>query len=101
VLSFLSANRKTFVKVPSEVATRIRKSFILHGWAGRHHDGTTSKFQARMGLAFVKLENAMVSSRTHSITSGNRGFFRAVAIEGNLSRNLSSAGNKEEEMEWY
>lgn len=74
MLSFLSADCKTSVKVSSEVPIRTRKSFILHGWA--NWDQRWDRFLMYAGLTFVKLENTIVSSRTWHTTSECRKFWK-------------------------
>jgi len=106
MLSFLSADCKTSVKVSSEAPIRTRKSFILHGWAG--WDQRWDHFLMYTRLTFVKLENTIVSSRTWHTTSECRKFwkrndrdrrefltFPKVMLSATRSaRNVSAVGDK-------
>ena len=106
MVSFLSADCRTSVKVSSEAPTRTRKSFILHGWASRGQ--RWDHFLIYMELTFVELENTIVSSRTCPATSKSRKFwgwndrdrrefltFPKVMLSATRSaRNVSSVGDE-------
>ena len=108
MLSFLSADCRTSVKMSSEVPTRTRKSFMLHGWAGRHQGGTASACARGSRLLNWKTPHSQLMYMFPHFLNGARfekrsrsrkplTFPKVIPSSTRLARNVLPGRDKEEE----